>query len=108
MDFNNYQERTEKFAIYPDRGTGSKAEFSYLALGLVGEAGEVAEKIKKYLRDGTFEPDLIAKEIGDVLWYAARLSDALGCTFGHVAKVNLAKLEDRQRRNMLAGSGDER
>jgi NTP pyrophosphatase (non-canonical NTP hydrolase) len=104
----DYQYDTEKFAIYPEKGTGSNAELSYLTLGLMGEAGEVAEKVKKKIRDGKFDEVEVAKELGDVLWYLTRLSDAIGCDLEWVAMGNVQKLTDRAKRNVLSGSGDNR
>lgn len=108
MNFDDYQSLTKTTAIYPDVGTGSNTELSYLALGLMGEAGEVAEKIKKKIRDGKFDERETAKELGDVLWYAARLAAALNCDFSEVAKINIDKLFSRKERGVLQGSGDNR
>lgn len=108
LDFDTYQERIADFAVYPQKNTGSPQELSYLALGLTGEAGEVAEKIKKYLRDGELDKLLVAKELGDVLWYLTRLANALGDDLFSVAVMNIQKLQDRQDRGKLHGSGDER
>jgi NTP pyrophosphatase (non-canonical NTP hydrolase) len=83
-------------------------ELAYLSLGLGGETGEVLEKVKKYIRDGTFNRLDVAKEMGDVLWYLARLANAIGYDLDMIAKLNISKLSDRQKRNVLAGSGDER
>lgn len=81
----------------------------YYALGLTGEAGEVADKIKKHYRDKT-ELDIFAvtKELGDVLWYVAALARWLGVNLQEVAEVNIKKLEDRARRGATGGSGDNR
>lgn len=81
----------------------------YMALGLAGEAGEVANKVKKIMRDGT-EPDIkdLKSELGDVLWYVSGLATVLGISLGDVAATNLAKLKDRQERNKIGGSGDNR
>lgn len=107
---NDYQSRAISFAIYPD---GYRAV--YPALGLCGEAGEVAEKIKKIIRSGRRVHDVtpqerteIIKEIGDVLWYVANLSADLGVTLEEVAERNIAKLSDRRDRSMLEGNGDNR
>jgi NTP pyrophosphatase (non-canonical NTP hydrolase) len=108
MQFKDYDNLTKDFAIYPDAGEGSDKELSYLALGLMGEAGEVAEKIKKKIRDGKFDKAETAKECGDVLWYLTRLCSALDTSIGDVAYSNYCKLLDRQNRNVLQGSGDNR
>ena len=109
MDFNEYQKKARSTAIY-------KAEHMiiYPALKLAGEAGEVAEKVGKVLRDndGNFANtetiESIEKELGDVLWYVANLSMDLGITLDEVAELNIKKLADRAERNKLQGSGDER
>jgi NTP pyrophosphatase (non-canonical NTP hydrolase) len=106
MKLDEYQMRAESTAIYPD-----EYRILYPTLGLSGEAGEVADKVKKIVRDG--EPHLfykndIAKELGDVLWYVAILARDLGYTLEEIAQTNLDKLEDRKNRNMLKGSGDDR
>lgn len=112
MQMNEYQERAASTAVYPGHGTGSALAVAYLGLGL-GEAGEVQGKIKKILRDeGGIVTDAarigILKELGDVQWYVAMLAAELGLALETIAEVNLDKLADRQRRDVLAGSGDER
>lgn len=78
-------------------------------LGLVGEAGEVAEKIKKQMRDSTkVSPDDIVKELGDVVFYATALANFYGKNLGVVLEVNVEKLDDREARNKIKGSGDNR
>lgn len=77
-------------------------------LGLVGEAGEFAEKIKKILRDNTFDRELILKELGDVVFYAAALANYFGSDLQEVMDINVTKLNDRKARNVLQGSGDNR
>jgi len=108
MQANAYQEWTVSTAIYKGAGTGNDQELTYLALGLNGESGEVADKIKKYLRDGKLDIGGIIYELGDCLWYIARLADALGYDFEDLLTINHAKLEDRKLRAVLTGSGDER
>jgi len=103
MDFDHYQNKTESTAIYPE-----DQALEYLALGLNGEAGEVAEKIKKHIRDGKEVDEDFAKELGDVMWYLARLIDELDSDMSKVARSNLSKLKDRQERDKLQGSGDNR
>lgn len=84
---------------------------AYTALGLAGEAGELANKIKKILR-GDYEADYIrediAAELGDVLWYAAMLAAEFDLSLEDVARANLEKLAARQARGTIKGSGDER
>jgi NTP pyrophosphatase (non-canonical NTP hydrolase) len=109
LTFSEYQQRTADTAIYPDVGRNP----IYPTLGLAGEAGEVCEKVKKVLRDseGQFSAEAvqaIQKELGDVLWYAARLAAELGLDLGQVAEANLSKLASRQQRDHLSGSGDDR
>ncbi len=109
MEFNEYQNKARETAFYPDKDNN----FIYPTLGLVGEAGEVAEKIKKVLRDSdgiiSEEKRLeVAKELGDVLWYLANLSVELDLSLETVANMNLEKLFSRKDRGTLSGSGDNR
>ena len=109
MKLNEYQEQAKATAVYPAMGMN----YSYPALGLVGEAGEVAEKIKKIIRDQdgklTEENKVeIGKELGDVLWYIAIMAEEMGITLQQVAEDNLAKLMSRKERGVLGGSGDNR
>lgn len=103
MGLNEYQKAASKTAIY-------KPEHSilYPALGLAGEAGEVANKVKKMLRDGDFDREAIAAEVGDVLWYLAALSRDLNIEMHDLAMGNLEKLYGRKARGTLKGSGDKR
>jgi len=105
-DFNSYQRSAATTAIYTDKVV-------YPALGLVGEAGEVANKVKKVLRDkdGVFtseDRNAIAKEIGDVLWYCAALATDLELTLGYIASQNELKLSKRKANGTIGGSGDNR
>jgi len=102
MYLSQYQAQAKETAIYPK----DKA-LEYLALGLVGEAGEVANKIKKVIRDGT-SPNNVRDELGDVLWYLAMLSTEIGYSLDTIADKNLWKLANRKERNVLGGSGDNR
>lgn len=109
MRFSEYQLRSRATAVYPDAGSN----IVYPALGLCGEAGETAEKVKKAIRDdgGTLTEErreAIAAELGDVLWYAAQLATEAGLDLEEVAEANLVKLASRQRRAALHGSGDDR
>jgi NTP pyrophosphatase (non-canonical NTP hydrolase) len=111
VDFNHYQNATDKTAIYPSAGKGNPAALNYVLVALGGEAGEVLNKWKKYLRDGTSLDELyplIADELGDILWYCARAALEMGYSFSDVADQNLFKLENRQKREVLSGSGDNR
>ena len=106
MEFSEYHERARATAEYP-------ASLWYPALGLSGEAGEVAEKIKKIYRDnlGRVTPEKredIKYELGDVLWYIANLAAELDFTLEDIAIGNLAKLESRVAKGTLHGSGDSR
>lgn len=109
MTFNEYQEFATSTAIYPDQGKN----VVYPTLGLVGEAGEVAEKVKKLMRDAggvptdAFREELI-KEAGDVLWYLSQLARELGYDFESLAKINIEKLRSRKERGVVHGSGDNR
>jgi len=108
MTFSEYQNFTKTTSIYK----GEK-KWIPLTLGLVGESGEVAEKVKKILRDKNGEiseetkNDLI-REIGDVLWYISELSRELAFPLEDVAKINMEKLQSRKDRNKLHGEGDNR
>ena len=109
MQANEYQTGALQTAIYPNMGQN----FIYPALGLVGEAGEVAEKVKKIIRDGDgtlTDPDRekIAKELSDVCWYVAVLAYELDYTLEEVMQINLDKLRARQERGVVSGSGDNR
>ena len=109
MDLNTYQVAARSTALYPDAGHN----LIYPTLGLNGEAGEVAEKVKKVIRDreGVFDETVradIALELGDVLWYVAQLSRELGYDLEEVAAANLAKLSSRAARGRISGSGDQR
>jgi NTP pyrophosphatase (non-canonical NTP hydrolase) len=109
-DFNNYQYHAGLTAKYPTDGLNGVL---YTALGLASEAGEVAGKIKKVLRDenGEISPEKmheILAEIGDVLWYCSMLTSELGESLEKVARDNISKLHDRNSRGKIGGSGDNR
>lgn len=108
MQANDYQEKTMSTAIYPEAGTGHDMEIYYLSLGITSEAGEIAGKVKKFIRDGRLDPGAIAYELGDVAWYLARLADAMGYTFEQILEINYNKLTKRKAENVLQGSGDYR
>jgi NTP pyrophosphatase (non-canonical NTP hydrolase) len=108
VELSDYQRRSRRTAQYP-RG----AWLAYPALGLAGEAGEVAEHVKRVIRDDAGllsapRRGALAKELGDVLWYVAALASELELDLDEIAEANLEKLLSRQRRGALTGSGDER
>jgi NTP pyrophosphatase (non-canonical NTP hydrolase) len=106
MTMNDYQDKALTTNINP----GVHLFFDRM-FGLVGEAGEMADKVKKWIRDDKAEwekldKDLMASELGDVLWYVATLADTLGFTLDEVAQRNVNKLADRSKRQKISGSGD--
>ena len=107
MNFNEYQEMAKSTAIYD-----KQHKILYPALGLAGEAGEVANKVKKLIRDGYEENKdyrkTVAAEIGDVLWYCAVLADDIGCDLETIVNNNIVKLKMRMDRGVIGGSGDNR
>ena len=106
MDFDEYQKQANETAIYPVRYS-----LLYPALGLAGEAGEVAEKVKKIIRDDKdieSERKNIARELGDVLWYVSAVARDIGYTLGGIADLNIEKLQSRKERGKLQGNGDDR
>lgn len=108
MTFNEYQEQSRKTARY-DVNQG----IVYPVLGLNGEAGEVAEKLKKIIRDhgGVISAEAkieLVKELGDVLWYLSQIAYDLKVSLDDVAKANLEKLFSRLERNQISGNGDNR
>lgn len=103
MNFDTYQQQAKAFAIYDDP--------IYPILGLVSEAGEVAGKVKKWIRDGgdpTELHDNLAKELGDVLWYISAIASDMNYTLADIAQINLNKLTIRAARGTIQGSGDNR
>ena len=111
LSFEDYQRLAARTAVYPDRESDDIAP--YPALGLAGESGEVAEQIKKAIRDdgGAITDErraALRKELGDVLWYLSALCDELGLELADVAGENIDKLRDRQQRGVISGDGDER
>lgn len=109
MDFKEYQKKSRKTAIYPNAGKN----FVYPVLGLTGESGEVADKIKKVIRDksGIINRETkeeLKKELGDVLWYLSQLASELKIPLSDVAEKNIEKIYDRMKRGKLGGNGDNR
>jgi len=103
VNLHDYQSRAHTTSITPPGYA-----ILYPALGLAGEAGEVANKVKKLIRDGALDKDAVAQEMGDVLWYLAELATDLGLDLDRIAEDNLARLADRKARGAIHGSGDER
>lgn len=120
MEMNEYQRFTRTTALYQDTCRIPRERLIYCLLGLSGEVGEMAEKVKKIWRtDGPSGLDAlltvnkeqhteIVKELGDVLWYLARFADEIGMNFADVAQANMAKLQDRKNRGVLHADGDNR
>ena len=111
--FDNYQKATARTAFYPGAGTGSTEAINYAILGLIGEAGEIANKWKKIFRDKDGVADLedydfLLDEAGDVEYYLSRLITELNSNHGSIAAANIRKLADRKNRGKLGGSGDNR
>ncbi len=109
MNFNEYQQQSRVTAKYPNLGNN----YVYPTLGLAGESGEVSEKIKKVIRDkgGVIDDEtrqMIAKELGDVMWYVAQIATELNLSLDDVAKMNIEKLMSRLERNVISGNGDNR
>ena len=109
MDFKTYQKKARLTAQYPNLGSN----YIYPTLGLVGEAGEVAEKVKKVIRDkkGIYDEESkegIKKELGDVLWYLSNLCNEFDFNLDDVAMQNLEKLKLRAAKGKISGSGDDR
>ena len=107
-DLDMYQKVALTTAIYP-----REQAIIYPTLGLTGEAGEVANKVKKIIRDGSNSKDEklvseIKSEIGDCLWYIAVLANDFDIKLSDIASTNLIKLENRKKKGTIHGSGDKR
>ncbi len=104
ITFNQYNEFVKSMKVYPE-----KHAIVYPTLGLVGEAGEISEKVKKWLRgDKELDKEAILSELGDPLWYITSLADDLGFTLQDVIDANVKKLTSRKERGVLKGDGDNR
>jgi len=102
MLLNEYQELAFKTALETAKNP------AYMVANLTSEAGEVAGKYAKWIRDGVLDEAGMQKEVGDVLWQIAGLSTVMGWNLADVASQNLRKLAQRQTNNTLMGEGDER
>lgn len=107
LGLNDYTDAATKYVCYP-----KDKETEYLVLGLCGEAGEVANKVKKVIRgDKVMDEHLrhdLASELGDVLWYISQLSTVTGYSLEDIARLNIKKLQSRYERNRIKGDGDDR
>lgn len=108
MTFTDYANEAAKTAVFKE-----EYKLIYPTLGLTGEAGEVAEKVKKIIRDKDgqltqSDKDMMALELGDVLWYIAALAKTIDIPLETIAQRNIHKLQSRQKRNKISGSGDNR
>jgi NTP pyrophosphatase (non-canonical NTP hydrolase) len=109
MDFDDFQKKVAETALYPGRGTDP----TYPMIGLAGEVGEVAEHVKKALRDDggvitAARREALLYELSDVLWYVSALADEFGFSLNDVAEANVRKLAGRKVRGTLQGSGSDR
>ena len=117
MELNQYQKAALETAVYP-----KEFKTVYPALGMNGEAGEVADKVKKVIRDSNElvrdssgaimlpqeKREELAKEVGDVLWYVATMAYDIGYSLEEIAEMNIRKLASRKERGKLNGEGDNR
>ncbi len=113
MNLDKYQKRAAEFDLFETSFDLKSPGFLEKVLGLAGEAGETADKVKKIIRDkGGYaseeDREMIIKELGDVLWYVANVARYLNVSLTEVAEGNIQKLSSRKKRNRLHGEGDER
>ncbi len=105
MELNEYQKESRKTKMYPEKLEGG---IYYSTLGLCGEAGELANKVKKIARDNNFDKEGIKGELGDILWYVASVAEEIGYSLDEIAASNLEKLNKRKQEGKISGNGDER
>lgn len=113
MNLDKYQKRAAEFDLFETTMDLKSPGFLEKVLGLAGEAGEVADKVKKVIRDkGGYASEedkaAIMKELGDVLWYVANVARYMGVSLSEVAEGNVEKLASRKKRNKISGEGDNR
>ena len=102
MNIEDYQKKAWETALETAKNP------AYMVANLTSEAGEVAGKYAKWIRDGVLDEEGLQKEMGDVFWQLAGLSTVMGWSLADIASQNLRKLAERQANNTLKGSGDER
>ena len=98
-----YSQFVETTAIFP-----KEKAIEYLGMGIASEVGELLGHFKKYIRDGKWDQQNIKKELGDILWYWASICNAINVDARTILDINMEKLRDRQRRDVIGGSGDDR
>lgn len=113
MNLDEYQKKAAKFDLFEAESNLKSPSFLEKVLGLVGEAGETADKVKKIIRDkegyaSEEDKEAIIKELGDVLWYVANVARYMEVPLSEVAEDNIEKLTSRKKRNKLHGEGDNR
>lgn len=113
MNFNEYQKQALTTAHTDPAYVGTLMDKTIWVMGVAGEAGEVVEKWKKMVAYNKGEitqefVDDMKKELGDIVWYIAVLADSLGLTFEEIMQLNVKKLQDRQKRGVIKGAGDNR
>lgn len=111
MDFQEYQKLASRTATFD--GKQLEHQLMYVTLGIAGESGEIAEKVKKIVRNDNGEVsdekrESLKGEIGDVLWYLSQLSRVLGFQLEDAARANIEKLTDRAARGVIKSTGDNR
>lgn len=113
MTFDEYQKQALTTAHIDPKHVDTLMDKTIWVMGVAGEAGEVLEKWKKIVayKEGVIDEDdlsLLKKELGDVVWYIAVLADSLGLSFDEIMQLNVDKLKDRKKRNVIKGAGDNR
>lgn len=111
MDFDEYEKLAARTGVF--EGKLAENPLMYLGLGVTSEAGEVADKIKKIMRNdqGVISEEkrqALKSELGDVLWYLSQIAKHLSIPFSEVAQANIDKLADRAKRNVISSTGDNR
>lgn len=106
MQMNDYQDLAGQTAQYP-----AEQGMVYTVLGLASEAGELAGKLKKVIRDrggviDAADREAMAYELSDIAWYVAMVAKELGYSLNQIAEMNVLKLRSRKERGVIGGSGD--